>query len=98
MAGFWKIWCKALGQKAFEDDKRADKVAIGTGSVDPNSLLKVDGNIYVGGITGSFPQNPGDAKHMLVLANRGGKGGRVEYRDISADINARSAERRVGKG
>jgi len=28
MAEFWKIWCKALGQKAFEDDKRADKVAI----------------------------------------------------------------------
>jgi len=28
MASWWEIWCKALGQKAFEDDKRADKVAI----------------------------------------------------------------------
>ena len=28
MASCWEIWCKALGQKAFEDDKRADKVAI----------------------------------------------------------------------
>jgi hypothetical protein len=23
----WKIWCKALGSKAFENDKMADKVA-----------------------------------------------------------------------
>jgi hypothetical protein len=24
----WKYWCKALGTKAYEDDKKADKVAI----------------------------------------------------------------------
>ena len=24
----WKYWCKAIGTKAYEDDKKADKVAI----------------------------------------------------------------------
>ena len=24
----WTYWCKALGAKAFQDDKRADRVAI----------------------------------------------------------------------
>lgn len=24
----WKIWCKALGTKAFEEDDKADKVAV----------------------------------------------------------------------
>lgn len=24
----WEIWCKALGTKAFEEDDKADKVAI----------------------------------------------------------------------
>lgn len=24
----WKIWCKAIGQKAFQDDLRADRVAV----------------------------------------------------------------------
>lgn len=24
----WKIWCNALGSKAFNDNKKADKVAI----------------------------------------------------------------------
>lgn len=24
----WKYWCKALGTKAFDDDKKADVVAI----------------------------------------------------------------------
>ena len=25
---FWEIWSKALGEKAFEDKKKADRVAI----------------------------------------------------------------------
>lgn len=25
---FWPYWCKALGTKAYDDDKKADKVAI----------------------------------------------------------------------
>lgn len=24
----WEMWCKAIGQKAFSDDNKADKVAI----------------------------------------------------------------------
>ena len=24
----WKYWCKAIGAKAFDEDKKADKVAI----------------------------------------------------------------------
>jgi len=24
----WKYWCKAIGEKAYEDDRRADRVAI----------------------------------------------------------------------
>ena len=24
----WKYWCKAIGTKAYEDDRRADRVAI----------------------------------------------------------------------
>jgi len=24
----WKYWCKAIGSKAFDEDKKADKVAI----------------------------------------------------------------------
>ena len=28
MARCWKVWCKALGTKAFADDRQADKVAI----------------------------------------------------------------------
>lgn len=24
----WEYWCKAIGSKAYEDDKRADRVAI----------------------------------------------------------------------
>ena len=24
----WKYWCKAIGSKAFDEDERADKVAI----------------------------------------------------------------------
>lgn len=24
----WEYWCKAIGAKAYEDDKRADRVAI----------------------------------------------------------------------
>ena len=27
VSGCWKIWCKALGNKAFSDNKDADKVA-----------------------------------------------------------------------
>lgn len=26
--GIWRLWAKALGEKASEDDKEADKVAI----------------------------------------------------------------------
>ena len=25
---FWEYWCKALGTKAYEDNKRADRVAL----------------------------------------------------------------------
>jgi len=25
---WWDYWCKAIGTKAYEDDKRADRVAI----------------------------------------------------------------------
>jgi len=28
MADCWKVWCKSIGEKAFTDDRRADKVAI----------------------------------------------------------------------
>lgn len=24
----WELWCKAIGRKAFEDDKQADRVAV----------------------------------------------------------------------
>ena len=24
----WELWCKAIGQKAYNDDKKADKVAM----------------------------------------------------------------------
>ena len=24
----WELWCKAIGEKAYTDDKKADKVAI----------------------------------------------------------------------
>lgn len=24
----WDLWCKAIGQKAYQDDKKADRVAI----------------------------------------------------------------------
>ena len=24
----WRYWCKAIGSKAYDDDKKADKVAI----------------------------------------------------------------------
>ncbi len=27
MNDWWKLWCNALGQKAFKDNKKADKVA-----------------------------------------------------------------------
>jgi hypothetical protein len=27
VSNWWKVWCCALGQKAFEDSKKADKVA-----------------------------------------------------------------------
>jgi|VirMetMinimDraft_7_1064189.scaffolds.fasta_scaffold03900_4 hypothetical protein len=27
VSSYWKIWCKALGNKAFSDNKDADKVA-----------------------------------------------------------------------
>ncbi len=28
ISDMWKVWCKAMGTKAFEDDRKADKVAI----------------------------------------------------------------------
>ena len=28
MANFWEIWCKSIGEKAFLDNRKADKVAI----------------------------------------------------------------------
>jgi len=27
VSSYWKIWCKALGNKAFSDNRNADKVA-----------------------------------------------------------------------
>ena len=24
----WELWCKSIGQKAYDDDRKADKVAI----------------------------------------------------------------------
>lgn len=24
----WELWCKAIGQKAYDDDRKADRVAI----------------------------------------------------------------------
>jgi hypothetical protein len=26
--GWWELWCKALGHKAFKDNKKSDKVAL----------------------------------------------------------------------
>ena len=28
MNDWWKLWCNALGQKAFKDNKKADRVAL----------------------------------------------------------------------
>lgn len=28
MRTIWELWCKSIGQKAFADNKKADKVAI----------------------------------------------------------------------
>ena len=28
MANCWEIWCKSIGEKAFLDNRKADKVAI----------------------------------------------------------------------
>ena len=61
-------------------DASADKVAIGTGTVDTNSLLTVDGNIKVAGITSSaLPTNTTSAN---VIVDAGS--GRLESRDIDA--------------
>jgi len=28
MRSWWEAWCKALGQKAYEDNRKADRVAL----------------------------------------------------------------------
>ena len=63
-------------------DAGEDKVAIGTATVDTNSLLTVVGTIHATGITSSLPTN---TDSITVIVDGGS--GQLEKRDISSAIS-----------